>query len=284
MRLLSYNRRGTHGLALQSGNDWLDLTAAAPQISSDMAVLLQSADWRNDVAQAAKGAPKLNLAQVEFLAPFRASQKILCVGLNYVAHVAESPYKQPDYPTFFGRFASTLIGHGQPLVKPKVSDEFDYEGELVAVIGKKGRHIKVEDALDHVAGYTIFNEGSVRNFQFKSPQWTVGKNFDDSGACGPWFVTADELPAGAKGLRLTTRVNGRVEQDASTDDMIFDVATLISIASEAMTLVPGDMLVTGTPSGVGFGKKPPVYMRSGDVCEVEIERIGVLRNPVVAEA
>lgn len=284
MRLLSYSKNGSNGLALQSGNDWLDLTAAAPQLPSDLAVLLQTPDWRAQLDGAAQAAPRLDLAQVSFLPPLRTSQKILCVGLNYVAHVAESPYKQPDYPTFFGRFASTLIGHDQPLVKPRVSDEFDYEGELVAVIGKKGRHIQRADALDHVAGYTIFNEGSVRNFQFKSPQWTVGKNFDDSGACGPWFVTADELPAGAKGLRITTRVNGRIEQDANTSDMIFDVATLISIASEAMTLVPGDMIVTGTPAGVGFGKKPPVYMRSGDVCEVEIERIGVLRNPVVSEA
>lgn len=284
MRLLSYSKDGASGLALQSGADWLDLTAVAPQLPSDLAVLLQSPDWRAQLDRAAHGAPRLDLAQVRFLSPLRTPQKILCVGLNYVAHVAESPYKQPDYPTFFGRFASSLIGHGDSMVKPRVSDEFDYEGELVAVIGRTGRHIQRAEALDHVAGYTIFNEGSVRDFQFKSPQWTPGKNFDGSGACGPWFVTADELPAGAKGLRISTRVNGRIEQDANTNDMIFDVATLIAIASQAMTLMPGDMIVTGTPAGVGFGKKPPVYLRAGDVCEVEIERIGVLRNPVALEA
>lgn len=284
MRLLSFQKQGHQGLALLSGDRWLDLTAVAPQLPCDLAALLQLPHWREAVEVAARSAPGLDLSSVGYLPPFRHSQKILCVGLNYVAHVAESPYKQPDYPTFFPRFASTLIAHGQPLIKPRVSDELDYEGELVAVIGKAGRHIRADQALDHVAGYTIFNEGSVRNYQFKSPQWTVGKNFDDSGACGPWFVTADELPPGAKGLRLTTRVNGRVEQDANTDDMIFDVAALVAIASEAMTLQPGDLLVTGTPAGVGFGKKPPVYLRAGDLCEVEIEGIGVLSNPVAEEA
>lgn len=282
MRLLSFKKNGVNGLAVQSGNDWLDITS--PDLSSDMAVLLRSPTWQSEVEKAAVNAPKLSLADIAFLSPFRAPEKILCVGLNYVAHVAESPYKQPEYPTFFGRFASTLIAHEASLVKPRVSDQFDYEGELVAVIGKGGRHIAVEDALDCVAGYTIFNEGSVRDFQFKAPQWTPGKNFDDSGACGPWFVTADELPRGARGLRLITRVNGKVEQEASTDDMIFDVATLVSVASEFMTLKPGDLIVTGTPAGVGFGKKPAVYLRAGDVCEVEIEQIGILRNTVVDEA
>mgnify|MGYP002348032066 FL=1 len=281
MRLLSFKKGNQLGLAVLSNGNWVDVSASG--LPADMVQLLQSAHWQAEVQQALDRGTPLNLAAVEFLPPFRTPEKILCVGLNYVDHVAESPYKQPNYPTFFARFASTLVAHDAPIIKPRVSDEFDYEGELVAVIGKAGRHISVKDALNHVAGYTIFNEASVRDYQFKAPQWTPGKNFDGTGACGPWFVTADELPRGAKGLKLTTRVNGKVEQSASTDDMIFDVATQISLASEFCTLQPGDLIVTGTPAGVGFGKKPPVYLKAGDVCEVEIEQIGVLRNPVAAE-
>ncbi len=283
MRILSYFSNARNGLAVQANGVWLDAGAAASSLPTDVAALLALPDWRQEIEKAAQGAPALDLAKVKMLSPVRTSQKILCVGLNYLDHVAESPYKQPTYPTFFLRVASSLIAHEQALIKPLASDEFDYEGELVAVIGKSARHVKPEQALDHVAGYTVFNEGSVRDYQFKAPQWTMGKNFDGTGACGPWFVTADELPKGAKGLQLVTRVNGVVEQRASTDDMLFDVATLISLASEVMTLLPGDMLITGTPAGVGFGKKPPVYLKAGDVCEVEIEGIGLLRNTVVNE-
>lgn len=283
MKILSYSLSGRDGLAVDAGGRWLDLGQASPSLPTDVAALLALADWRERIDNAMRGAPALDLSLARLLPPVRAGQKILCVGLNYLDHVAESPYKQPSYPTFFLRVASSLIGHEQALVKPLVSEEFDYEGELVAVIGSTARKVSRERALDHVAGYTIFNEGSVRDYQFKAPQWTMGKNFDGTGACGPWFVTADELPPGAKGLRLVTRVNGVVEQQASTDDMLFDVASLVSIASEVMTLQPGDMLVTGTPAGVGFGKKPPVYLKAGDVCEVEIDGIGLLRNAVVSD-
>ena len=217
------------------------------------------------------------------LPPFPTPPKIICVGLNYRDHSAESGFKQPDYPTLFTRFATSLVGHEAPVVRPKVSDKFDYEGELVAVIGKGGRHISAASALDHVAGYSIFNDVSVRDYQFKSPQWTVGKNFDGTGPFGPVFVTADELPAGGKGLRIQTRLNGAIMQDANTDDMVFDVATLIATISEAITLESGDVIVTGTPSGVGQSRKPPVFMKAGDRVEVEIEKIGVLSNPIVDE-
>lgn len=240
-------------------------------------------DWKSVVGAAAAQAPVLDINELELLPPVRAGEKILCVGLNYLDHIAESPYKQPNYPTYFLRVQSSLVGHERPIVKPSVSGEFDYEGELVAVIGREGRHISRESALGHVAGYSICNEGSVRDYQFKSPQWTMGKNFEGSGSLGPWFVSSDELPAGAKGLSLVTRVNGVVKQKASTSDMLFDVASLVSLASEVMTLRPGDLIVTGTPAGVGFGMKPQVYMKAGDVCEVEIEGIGTLRNTVVAE-
>jgi len=180
----------------------------------------------------------------------------------------------------FARFASSLIGHGADMIVPRVSRDLDYEGELAAIIGVGGRDILEADALAHVAGYAIFNDGSIRDFQHKTPQWTVGKNFDGTGAFGPEFVTADELPPGAKGLMLQTRLNGKVVQRASTDEMIFSVANLVCILSEAMTLEPGDVIVTGTPAGIGAARKPPLYMRDGDVCEVEIEKLGILENPV----
>jgi 2-keto-4-pentenoate hydratase/2-oxohepta-3-ene-1,7-dioic acid hydratase in catechol pathway len=164
-----------------------------------------------------------------------------------------------------------------------VSTQLDFEGEMVAVIGKSGRHIRKEDALSHVAGYSIFNDASIRDYQFKSAQWTIGKNFDHTGAFGPEFVTADALPPGASGLRLQTRLNGAVVQEASTASMIFDVATLVALLSEAVCLQPGDVIVTGTPSGVGLARKPPLFMKAGDVCEVEIEGLGILRNPIEDE-
>jgi acylpyruvate hydrolase len=223
----------------------------------------------------------IDLKKVNYLPPLSSPEKVICVGLNYRDHSAESGFKQPDYPTLFSRFNSSLIAHGAPIVRPLVSTQLDYEGELVAVIGKGGRHIPRESALDHVIAYSIFNDASIRDYQFKSPQWTVGKNFDDTGAFGPFLVTADELPPGAADLKLQTRLNGVVVQEASTTDMVFDVATLIAIISEAITLRAGDVIVTGTPSGVGLGRKPPLFMKAGDVVEVEIEKIGILSNPIV---
>jgi acylpyruvate hydrolase len=205
------------------------------------------------------------------------------VGLNYVDHSLESGFTPPDYPTIFTRFTSTLVGAGDPIVRPKVSVQLDYEGEMVAVIGKGGRHIAEEDALEHVIGYSIFNDASVRDYQKKAPQWTMGKNFDGTGAFGPHLVTADELPRGGRGLRIQTRLNGMIVQDASTDDMVFSVAKLISFLSVAITLSPGDVLVSGTPAGVGVARTPPLFMKEGDVCEVEIEKIGLLRNEVKDE-
>lgn len=220
----------------------------------------------------------------KYLPPLSRPTKIICVGLNYADHTAESPYEQPDYPTLFLRVNTSLIGHNQPIVRPRVSDSLDYEGEVAVVLGKGGRHISKDDALGCVAGYSIFNDGSVREYQFKAPQWTVGKNFDATGGFGPDLVTADELPAGAKGLKIETRLNGNVVQSASTSDMIFDVATLISIISEAITLEAGDVIVSGTPAGIGWARDPKLIMRDGDVCEVTVEKLGTLRNPIVDEA
>ncbi|WP_299842904.1 fumarylacetoacetate hydrolase family protein [uncultured Paracoccus sp.] len=272
MRVTSYDRNGTSGVAVQRDRDWADLGPV------DLVEVLNGTH-----ADKLASAPAIDLATVTAAPPLARPGKIICVGLNYSDHTDESPYEQPDYPTLFPRFSTSLIADGAPIIRPLVSQDLDYEGELVAIIGKSARHVSKERALDYVAGYSIFNDGSLRDYQFKSPQWTVGKNFDDTGAFGPIAVSADELPAGAKGLRLQTRLNGEVVQDANTDDMIYSVADLISIISEAITLEPGDIIVTGTPAGIGMARTPKLYMKPGDVVEVEIEGIGILRNPIVDE-
>lgn len=220
------------------------------------------------------------LDAIRYLAPLSRPGKIVCAGLNYADHTSESPYDQPAHPTFFLRATTSLTAHQAPIVRPLSSDSLDYEGELAVIIKKRGRHIPLEQALDYVAGYSVFNDGSVREFQFHTPQWTIGKNFDDTGAFGPVFVTPDELPPGATGLLLQTRLNGEVVQSANTSDMIFGVASQIAILSQSMTLEPGDVIVAGTPAGVGWARQPRLIMRDGDRVEVSIERIGTLVNPV----
>lgn len=247
-------------------------------------LLADGDDLSRYVDQHAPQGRRFNVDQVTYLPPLQNPPKILCIGLNYIDHTAESKYEQPSYPTVFNRFNTTLTGHKQAIVRPKASDSLDYEGEMAVVLKGGGRHIKKQDALDWVAGYSIFNDGSVREYQFKSPQWTVGKNFDDTGGFGPVLVTPDELPAGGRGLRIETRLNGKVVQSANTKDMIFDVATLISVLSEAMSLEPGDVIVTGTPAGIGWARNPKLLMHHGDTCEVFIEGIGTLVNPIVDES
>ena len=288
---MAYSAGEQAGLALADdlgglrGMSLMDAAASEPILANGIAGLLcADASELSAVQARLQDAPLLDASAITVLPPLPAPGKIICIGLNYADHSAESGFALPSYPTVFGRFASGLIGHGAPMVVPRQSPQLDFEGELVAVIGRGGRDIPADHALEHVAGYSIFNDGSVRDYQFKSPQWTVGKNFDDTGAFGPWYMPAAALPSGARGLRLQTRLNGQVVQDASTDDMVFDVATLIATLSEAMALHTGDLIVTGTPAGVGMARKPPLFMKPGDICEVEVEGIGILRNPVVAAA
>ena len=284
MRFVRFQQHQMDGLAVEEGGVAHGLLSTAPNFPGTLDALIHKGRAALEAAAAVlSAAPAVDLAKAAYLPPFSTPEKIICVGLNYRDHSAESGFKQPDYPTLFNRFNSSLIGHGAPVIRPRVSTSLDYEGELVAVIGKGGRHIGKAKALEHVAGYSIFNDASIRDYQFKAPQWTVGKNFDGTGAFGPVFVTADELPAGGKGLTLTTRLNGAVMQQANTNDMVFDLETLIVTISEAMTLRAGDVIVTGTPSGVGQSRKPPVWMKAGDVVEVEIEKIGKLSNPVADE-
>lgn len=282
MRFIAFEKDGKSGLALECADGrYRGMTDDAPDWPGDLDDLVRSGRF-DEAADRFRDGQEIDPEAVTVLLPFRRAGKTLCVGLNYADHATESGMEAPSFPTVFVRFNSNFVPHGANLVKPDASDAFDYEGELVAVIGKAGRAISKEDALDHVAGYTIFNDGSIRDFQLRTTQWTIGKNFDKTGALGPCFVTADELPAGAKGLRLTTRLNGEVMQDATTDDLIFSVADLVSHLSVGMTLEPGDLIVTGTPSGVGAARDPKVFMKPGDVCEIEVEKIGRLCNAVVA--
>ncbi|MBS7700352.1 MULTISPECIES: fumarylacetoacetate hydrolase family protein [unclassified Chelatococcus] len=287
MRLATILRDGKARLAAYRGQDLIDLSEAGSGLPASMLAFVEGGDAaRASVVAALDKAPSSALVDPEhitFLPVLPRPGKILCVGLNYADHSAESGFKQPDYPTLFGRFATTLIGHRAPMIRPNLSDQLDYEGEIAAVIGRRAKHVPKARALDYIVGYSVFNEGSVREYQFKAPQWTVGKNFDGTGAFGPALVTADELPPGATGLKLETRLNGKTVQSASTDSMVFDVASLVAIISEAITLEPGDVIVTGTPAGVGVARKPPLFMKPGDVCEVEVEGVGLLLNPIAQE-
>jgi acylpyruvate hydrolase len=267
MRIVTFRRGGIvqHGIR----------TGASIEVHPDAASVIDIA-----LGATTPGSEVVALAEVELLAPVPRPGKIICIGLNYRAHAIEGGNAIPDYPAVFMRGATSLADPGGNLIYPECSDKLDYEAELAVIIGKTATNVSAADALDYVAGYSCFNDGSVRDYQRKSTQWTIGKNFDGTGGFGPELVTPDELPAGASGLRLVARLNGAIMQDSNTADMIFNVATLIATLSEAMTLEPGDVIATGTPSGVGYARTPPVFMQPGDVCEIEIEQIGILTNKV----
>ena len=228
------------------------------------------------------GGDYIPLSEIQFLPPVLRPRLLAMVGLNYAKHVAETGRETPKFPSIFTRCIESVVGHGEPLVRPRVSEYLDFEGELAVVIGKPGHHIAKEDALSHVAGYTLFNDGSVRDYQRHTIQFFPGKNFWRSGSIGPWLVTPDEAPT-VGDMELATRLNGEVMQQARLDDLIFKVPELISYLSDVLPLVPGDIIATGTPGGVGAFRKPPLWMKAGDVVEVEISGIGILRNTVVDE-
>jgi 2-keto-4-pentenoate hydratase/2-oxohepta-3-ene-1,7-dioic acid hydratase in catechol pathway len=280
MRIVHFEKAGVPGIAADEGSGWHGLTSrdsgfpgTLPELISRGADLLRTG--RDLLPLRA-----IDLSTVRILPPVPKPPKILCVGLNYDDHLAESGLKKPVYPEIFARFATSLIAHGEPIRRPPESSTLDYEAELAVVIGRGGRRIQADTALDHVAGYSLFNDATIRDFQLRTPQWTMGKNFDATGSFGPWLVTPDAVPPGARGLRIQGRLNGRVMQNASTDQLIFGVCALIEMISVAMSLEPGDVIITGTPGGVGAARKPPVFMQPGDLFEVEIEGMGLLSNPV----
>jgi acylpyruvate hydrolase len=280
MRIVHFETRGVPGIAADEGSGWHGLTQRDSGFPGTLPELIaQGADLLR-MGRSLGQSSAIDLNTVRVLPPVPVPPKILCVGLNYDDHLEESGLKKPAYPEIFARFATSLIPHREPIRRPRESIALDYEAELAVVIGKPGRRIFQEQALDHVAGYSIFNDATVRDFQLRTPQWTIGKNFDGTGSFGPWLVTPDAVPPGARGLRIQGRLNGRVMQDSRTDRLIFSVPALIEMISVAMSLERGDVIITGTPGGVGAARKPPVFMQPGDIFEVEIEKLGVLSNPV----
>ncbi len=284
MRLVTFAEDGVEKIGVRVGEDVFDVTKASESFGGDMIGVIKGGSAAKEALQtAAAGAQARPLSSVKLLPPIPRPGKILCIGRNYAAHAAEGGAAPPTYPEVFVRFPSSLIAHGDPLVLPKASDKFDFEGELVMVIAKTGRHVAESDALDMIYGWSLFNDGSVRDYQRKASQWTMGKNFDGTGAFGPDIVTADEVTPGGVGLQLQTRVSGETMQNANTRDLIFPIAKLIWHLTEVMTLEAGDIVVTGTPEGVGYARTPPRFMVPGDTVDIEVEQVGVLSNPVVAE-
>ena len=289
MKIVGFESSEGLRLGVVDGDNVIDLQAVDAKVPSNLAdVLAQSnGDLKalGDIAKKAPASARKPLKGLKFGLPVSRPPKNICLGLNYLEHVKEGFNRDniPKVPTIFFRCHTSLVPHQQPIVKPKVSDTLDYEAEMVVVIGKKAKHLTMDNAYSCIAGYSVFNEGSVREFQRKTTQWDMGKNFDKTGGFGPWMITADEVPPGGKGLKIQTRLNGNTLQSDNTDNMMFPVAEMLVYITQGITLEPGDIIITGTPSGVGFARKPPIFMRGGDTCEVDIEGVGVLVNPIVDE-
>ncbi|WP_426956714.1 fumarylacetoacetate hydrolase family protein [Muricoccus radiodurans] len=287
MRLIAFEKEGRPALGARMGDSVVALADVVPDLPTDFLAAFTALNLpTNAKALAAKlsGAKGQPIAGLKLLPPVPRPGKIICIGLNYALHAKEGNNPIPDYPAVFMRGPTSLAAPGQALIRPKVSDKFDYEAELAVIIGQRARHLTESDALSCVAGYACFNEGSIRDYQRKSNQWTMGKNFERTGGFGPEIVTPDEIPQGPNALRIQMRLNGETMQDSNTSDMIFSVPRILAILSEVMTLEPGDVIATGTPSGVGYARKPPVFLKPGDIAEIDIEGVGVLSNPVQDEA
>jgi acylpyruvate hydrolase len=285
MRFFCFQTPAGEGIGLQENGVHKGLGPNAASFPGALHALLQQYGEVPAVAVTAlHDAPILDVETLHWLPPIPRPGKILCTGLNYIDHAEESGITEPQaHPTFFLRVATSLVAHRQPLVQPKVSAKLDYEAEMAVIIGRTARHVSKADALAHVAGYSCFNDASVRDYQDRTSQWTEGKNFDATGGFGPYLVPSAVLPAGGATLDIALHLNGKTMQSSSTAKLIFDVATLIHLASQVMTLEPGDVLITGTPAGVGDSMVPPVYLMPGDNCVVAIERLGELVNPVIEE-
>lgn len=284
MRFTTFEFEGKERFGALFDGEVADISAVSGAPASLLEAIREDKSGLDAAARAAASAPRIPLDRIAFLPVIPRPGKIVCLGLNYTAHAAEGGREKPDYPNFFMRSATSLVGHRAEMIRPRISEQLDFEAELAAVIGRRvPRHVAKSDALSFVAGYSCFNDGSVRDYQRRTPQWTIGKNFDATGPFGPAFVPAEELPSGAAGLKIESRLNGAVMQSANTADMIFPVDETIMLLSQCMTLEPGDVLVMGTPAGVGFARTPPLWMKPGDVIEIEIEGVGLLSNPIADE-
>ena len=282
MKLVSFRWQGSESYGAVLDGGVVDLGKRLGERYPDLGSVL-AADALGEAADAAEGeAADVSLDEVTFLPVIPNPGKIVCVGLNYLTHRDEAGRGETGHPAIFTRFPETQVGHGQPVVRPRVSDKLDYEGELALIIGKPGRYIEEEGALSHIAGYACYLDASLRDWQRHTEQWTPGKNFPSTGGFGPWMVTADEIPDPTR-LTLTTRLNGEVMQRSTTDLLIFTIPVLINYISSFTELRPGDVIATGTPGGVGSRRDPPVFMKAGDTVEVEITQIGTLAHSIADE-
>ena len=270
------SRGPTYGIVTDNG--FVDLGARLGSRYPDLKSLIAARAFAEAQKLVAEK-PDVPLAELTWLPVIPNPGKILCVGLNYQDHVAETGRDNTEQPAFFIRVAESQVGHQQPLLRPKESTHLDFEAEIAVIIGKAGRRIPQSEAWDYVAGYSCYNDGSVRDWQRHTVQWTAGKNFAHTGAFGPWMVTADEIPPNTR-LTLSCRLNGERMQHATTDHMIFKIPKLIEYCSAWTPLSPGDVLVTGTPGGVGSRRNPPIWMKAGDRVEIEIDKVGVLENTI----
>ncbi|HVV92050.1 MAG TPA: fumarylacetoacetate hydrolase family protein [Hyphomicrobiales bacterium] len=281
MKLASFRVDGRDSYGAVVGQEIIDLGSRLGRYS-DLKALIATGAFAEAEAEVKKGKPEHRLDAVTFLPVIPRPEKIFCVGLNYEEHRVESGREPTEKPAIFMRTANSQVGHRQPMIRPRESTDLDYEGEIAVIIGKGGRRISEADSWSHIAGYSCYNDGSVRDWQRHTAQWIPGKNWVATGGFGPWMVTADEIPAKTV-LTLTTRLNGTVMQHASTDMMIHSIPRQIAYLSTFADLEPGDVIVTGTPGGVGTRRNPPVYMKDGDTVEIEVDKVGVLVNPVKAE-
>jgi 2-keto-4-pentenoate hydratase/2-oxohepta-3-ene-1,7-dioic acid hydratase in catechol pathway len=290
MKIVGFEANNGLRLGVVDGEAVIDLQAVDASVPTDLGDALRrnNGDLKPfaDLAKRAPASARRPLAGLTFGLPVARPGKIVCLGLNYLDHVKEGPQRDniPKFPSVFFRVLTSIVPHLQPLIRPKVSIQLDYEAEMVAVVGKRAKHLTMDNALSCIAGYSCSNEGSVREFQRHTTQWTMGKNFDRTGAFGPWMVSADELPPGGKGLKIMSRLNGNTMQSDNTANMMFPLPETLVYLTKGITLEPGDIILTGTPSGVGHARKPePVWMKPGDTIEIEVEGIGVLRNPIEDE-
>ncbi|WRQ44896.1 fumarylacetoacetate hydrolase family protein [Rhodobacterales bacterium FZCC0083] len=266
------------------GDEAVNITALNAEIGSDLTALISNPALADSVSDQISEADPVPVDSITPALPVAAPGTIICMGLNYTDHIKEGGYDIPEYPALFMRGKNSIMAAGQPMVRPACSEQLDYEAELMLIVGRGGRHISEDDALDHVFGYTVFNDGSVRDYQRKTHQWTPGKNFDNTGAIGPFTVTTDDLPDGASGLKIESRVGDEILQSSNTANMIWDVRKVIATISEYTTLEPGDLIASGTPPGVGHAKKPnPRWLKPGETVEIEIEGIGICASPIIDE-
>jgi len=291
MKIVGFEADGGLRLGVVEGDQVIDLQAVDAKVPNDLGAVLAASNGDlkplGDIAKRAPASARRPLKGLKFGLPVVRPGKIICLGLNYLDHVKEGPSRDniPKFPSIFMRCLTSMVPHEQPIVRPKASEQLDYEAEMMLIVGKRAKHLTLANATSCVAGYSCSNEGSVREFQRKTTQWDMGKNFDRTGGFGPWMVTADELPDGGKGLKIESRLNGTVMQSDNTVNMMFPVPDMLVYVTQGMTLEPGDIIFTGTPSGVGHARKPnPIWMKDGDVCEIEVEGIGTLRNPIKDEA